>query len=244
MGVGVFVSSTDTEVGKTVVSGLLCRCLSQLGYSVAYYKPVQSGAIAETTPEGITTWSSPDVAMVQRLAPTVTTCCSYALPLPAAPQLAAEHYTPPIQIEFSELDAQLAQLLQRHDIVAIEGAGGLAVPLAPQLSIVDLVRRWQLPLILVSRPHLGTINQTSLSVFYAQKHGLRVLAIAMNYTEPQLDPHDPILATAPRFIAQMSGNLPIYQLPYLDLDAPDGVVVGDQLKALAITVLTALQCSA
>lgn len=232
MAFALFVSGTDTDVGKTVFSAVLCRALADRGYAVAYYKPVQSGALpigdrlladGSETERGIDSEASvelvsPDVALVQRLAPAVTTRCTYTLALPAAPQLAAEVSQPPVVIDRDRLDTEFQALNRTHDIVIVEGAGGLAVPLSPQLAIVDVPVAWHLPLILVSRPDLGTINHTCLSLAYARQRSLEVLGVVFNYRQADLDPRDPILATAPRFVQQLCGPLSCCQLPYIDLD--------------------------
>ncbi|MEO0852896.1 MAG: dethiobiotin synthase [Cyanobacteria bacterium J06648_11] len=207
----LFISGTDTDVGKTVVSAVLCELLRRRGHRVAYFKPVQSGAIAAGSHI-----ASPDVKTVRAIAPDISTACGYLLDLPAAPQLAAERSQPPVQIEFDPLDRQFRDLRSQFDIVLVEGAGGLAVPLARHLSTVDLIQRWQLPLVLVSRPNLGTINHTVLSVEYARQHHLNLLATAISYARADLDPDDPICATAPRFIAQLCSHVPAYMLPFHD----------------------------
>lgn len=211
----IFVSGTDTDVGKTVVSALLCRLFIERGLTVGYYKPVQSGAIASPTQPA--SWLSPDCQLVSSIAPQTRIRCSYTLPLPAAPQLAAELHTSPTTIEWQTIDREFQTLRESCDITIVEGAGGLAVPLANELAITDLVQRWTLPLALVSRPHLGTINHTSLSIAYCQQLRIPVEAVIMAYNSEDLDPSDPILATAPRFIQQIIGKLPIYQLPYIQL---------------------------
>lgn len=209
----IFVSGTDTDVGKTIVSGVLCRLLARQGYRVAYFKPVQSGAVRDPKRDRLI---SPDVETVRHIAPDVEIACGYVLELPAAPQLAAESSEPPVQIEFESLDRQFWELRAGFDIVVVEGAGGLAVPLAPRLTTVDLVQQWHLPLVLVSRPNLGTINHTVLSIEYARARQLDLRATIISYGSPDLDPQDPICATAPRFIAQLSDREPEYQLPYWD----------------------------
>ena len=117
----VFVSGTDTDVGKTVVSALLCRCLTDRGLRVGYYKPVQSGGIASKDRSHLL---APDCLLVNQLAPQALTHCSYTLELPAAPQLAAELSSPPVEIDAGKLDRDYRALQDRCDVVIVEGAGG------------------------------------------------------------------------------------------------------------------------
>ena len=227
----LFVSGTDTEIGKTFVSAMLCGCLARQGDRLGYYKPVQSGAVSQGD-----RWLSPDVEFVKQIVPTVRTHCSYALPLPAAPQLAAEQCEPAIAIHPQILDADFQAMKAQVDVLIVEGAGGLAVPLAPGLAISDLICRWKLPLILVSRPDLGTINHTTLSLAYARQQGIEPLAIAFSYRHPQLEPDTLILATAPRFIQDLNGPIPYCQLPYMD----PGAIQWDVAAAVLTPVLDAI----
>ncbi|MEL7084448.1 MAG: dethiobiotin synthase [Cyanobacteria bacterium P01_G01_bin.4] len=218
MSKAVFISGTDTDVGKTVVSALLCHCLLQRGLTVGYYKPVQSGAFASD--DASNKWISPDCELVARIAPQAIVQCSYVFPLPAAPQLAAEQMTPPVEIDPQVLDLDFHILRERCDVTVVEGAGGLAVPLTPQLSISDLVQRWHLPLVLVSRPHLGTINHTTLSIAYCQQLRITRLGTVIAYNDPHLNTNDPVLASAPSYIRQLADNSPIHLLPYIQLQSP------------------------
>lgn len=236
----VFISGTDTDVGKTVVSALLCRFLRERGLTVGYYKPVQSGAIAFD--RSLNKWISPDCQLVTQIAPQTITRCSYSLPLPAAPQLAAEHITPPVEIDANKLDCDLHSLQQCCEVAIVEGAGGLAVPLTSQLAISDLVKRWNIPLVLVSRPNLGTINHTVLAIAYCHQLQLPLLATVMAYSTADLDPGDPVLASAPRFIRQLAGDSPLFQLPFVRLQTPKSSLSWQQAREslcpLIDTILT------
>ena len=236
----VFVSGTDTDVGKTVVSALLCRFLQERGLTVGYYKPVQSGAIAsDTAPER---WISPDCEFVTQIEPQAIARCSYAVPLPAAPQLAVEHMVPPVDIDPQVLDRDFQELKTQCDIAVVEGAGGLAVPLTSQLSISDLVQRWQLPLVLVSRPHLGTINHTTLSIAYCHQLQIPLLGTVIAYSTPDLDADDPVLASAPRFIRQLTSNSPIHLLPFVQLQPPQTSTTWQQARSSLSSLLDRLLC--
>ena len=230
----VFISGTDTDVGKTVVSALLCKCLADRELRVGYYKPVQSGGLASADRSRLL---APDCQLVSQLAPQALTRCSYTFELPAAPQLAAELSSPPVTIDVHRLDRDYCTLRDRCDVVIVEGAGGLAVPLSPQLTVSDLPHRWKLPVILVSRPTLGTINHTTLSIAYIRQLQLQLLAVTIAYQSPDLDPRDPILCDAPRSIAQLNGRVPLYRIPYVQLQDPHWDQIGETLAPLMMKVL-------
>lgn len=138
----VFVTGTDTNVGKTWVSAWLTK-----SWGAGYWKPVQSGTI-----EGR------DADLVKAVAPQATIHPSrYELPEPLSPDQAAERAG--VRIDLDDF------ALPDHDgPLVVEGAGGLLVPLNDLTLMADLMQRLGLPLVLVARSGLGTINHTLLSV--------------------------------------------------------------------------------
>ena len=139
---GVFVTGTDTNVGKTWVSAWLTR-----SWGAGYWKPIQSGTV-----EGY------DADLVKTVAPEATIYPSrYALPDPLSPDQAAERAG--VRIDLDDFS------LPQHDgPLVVEGAGGLLVPINDLTFMADLIERLGLPLVLVARTGLGTINHTLLSV--------------------------------------------------------------------------------
>lgn len=139
-----FVSGIGTEVGKTVISSLLVR-----HFQADYWKPIQCGDLEHTDTQKVAEWAelSPDRQHPER----------YRLQTPASPHYAAALEGENIQLtdfEFPTTDRPLI----------VEGAGGLFVPLNDQETILDLIQHLDLPVFLVSRHYLGSINHTILSV--------------------------------------------------------------------------------
>ncbi len=135
-----YLSGTDTDVGKTVTAAVLCAALD-----IAYWKPVQAGLDTET-----------DSARVARLAGVKVYPERYRLKRPASPHRAAEDEEICIQpTDFTMPEA---------DQLLVEGAGGLMVPFGPQFWQTDLIQHLDLPVILVSRSTLGTLNHTFLTL--------------------------------------------------------------------------------
>lgn len=163
---GVFVTGTDTGVGKTLVAAGLAHHLREQGLRVGVMKPVESGVEnpGEEGPDAaLLRWASGTQAPSEQVAPV-------KLRAPLAPSMAAEKEK--IFIDFSSLVEMSHQLRRTHDFVIVEGAGGLMVPLAGGLLIADLVRAMELPLMVVCRPGLGTINHTLLTLFTARQMSL------------------------------------------------------------------------
>ncbi len=157
---GFFVTGTDTDVGKTVVSAWL---VARLG--ACYWKPVQAGNHPET-----------DSAIVRRLSdasPDRILPEAYILPEPIAPHEAARRAG--VTIDMKKL------VPPRCDRpLVVEGAGGLMVPLTDRAFVIDLAYELDLPVVLVTRSTLGTINHTLLSLEAIRRRGLHLAGVVVN----------------------------------------------------------------
>ncbi|MGD0167256.1 MAG: dethiobiotin synthase [Gaiellaceae bacterium] len=160
---GYFVTATDTGVGKTVVTAALATALRTRGRDVAVFKPVQSGARAED-PQGDAARLGAD--------------CVYAFAAALAPIVAARAAGE--QIELEPILARGRELEQEHELLLVEGAGGLLTPLAPDLDVAGLAAALDLPLLVVARAGLGTVNHTLLTIEAATARGLAVAGVVLN----------------------------------------------------------------
>ena len=174
---GLFVTGTDTGVGKTHVACAIVRELRAAGHRVGAYKPVCSGAV--TDHDGRLIWDDVE-ALRQALESDVSDdrISPQRFVAPLAPPIAAlqEGRT----VDVTELQRGFDWWSSRCEIVVVEGAGGLLCPLTDNESMADLAKRFQLPLIVVARLGLGTINHTLLTVEVARNRGLRVAGIIFN----------------------------------------------------------------
>ncbi|ODR98787.1 dethiobiotin synthetase [Methyloceanibacter methanicus] len=194
---GFFVTGTDTEVGKTLVSAWL---LTQLDGS--YWKPIQAGTVPTT-----------DSATVQRLAELPVSRVlpeAYLLPEPMAPHEAARRAN-------IALDMEKLQLPPHDGLVVVEGAGGLMVPIASGAYMIDLADSLDLPIILVARSTLGTINHTLLSLEAIRRRGLPLAGVVISGPET---PHN-------RAAIERFGQVEVIaEIPFLE------TVSRDTLKAI------------
>jgi dethiobiotin synthase len=157
---GVFVTGTDTGVGKTVVSACLVRA-----WHADYWKPAQTGVATDTA--DTSTVAALSGAAAERLHPPRHV---FAQPLSVEAAAAAEG-----------ADVALADFAlphTRHPLV-VEGAGGVLVPIASGVLMVDLMRRLDLPVALVARTTLGTINHTLLSLDALRVRGISILGVVL-----------------------------------------------------------------
>ncbi|BAU42604.1 ATP-dependent dethiobiotin synthetase BioD [Leptolyngbya sp. O-77] len=157
-----FITGTDTNVGKTVVSALLT-----LGLNASYWKPIQSGLdpISDTDYVRKVTGLDDSHFLPER----------FTLTQPLSPHAAAE--IDGVQIHLS--DFQLPSQLPYKPLI-IEGAGGLMVPLNEEDFVIDLIRQFQLPVCLVTRSTLGTINHTLLSLSQLRRMEIPILGVIVN----------------------------------------------------------------
>jgi dethiobiotin synthetase len=174
---GVFITGTDTDVGKTWVAAGLTAALRQQGVRAVYFKPVQSGCpIAEGR------LLPTDARFAQQLAELdepLDLLTPITLRLPLAPGVAASEEGR--DIDLAQVAQAIGELRQRYDFFVVEGAGGLYVPLVgASFLVLDLIRWLKLPLLVVARAGLGTINHTALTVMAARQAGLPVAGVVLN----------------------------------------------------------------
>jgi len=182
---GLFITGTDTGVGKTYVAALVARELAASGRRVGVYKPAASGCSVEPQADG-----DDDAALLWRAAGhpgALEKVCPQRFAAPLAPHLAA-------RATGGELDGDLLRRgidywLARSDVVIVEGAGGLLSPLGDEEYVADLALDFGFPLLVVARNSIGVINQTLLTLVAAAtfRDGLDVAGVVLNDGPPDRD---------------------------------------------------------
>ena len=217
----IFVTGTDTGVGKTIVAATLARLLRMKGISVGVMKPVTSGCHEES---GLLV--SGDARLLCQAAGTklCDDVAPYRLREAIAPADAAR--IDGVRIDFSHIKSAFERLAAAYHYVIVEGAGGLMVPLCGGLLVADLALELELPLLVVARPGLGTINHTVLTCYAARQLGLQVAGVIINGM-----PESPGVAeqTAPHQIGSLSGASVLGIWP--ERNEVDEMEVVDQLAA-------------
>ncbi len=178
MSKGFFITGTDTGVGKTVVTALLASMLSKRGLQVGVMKPVETGCPREGG--RLVPQDSLFLRQVSGCTAPQELVTPYTFAEPLAPAIAAE--LAGSIIEMKHIRKCYEQLLAEHDIVLVEGAGGLLVPLTAQLCMHDLAVELNLPLLVVACNRLGAINHTLLTVTVARERS-QVLGIVLNHIQ-------------------------------------------------------------
>ena len=195
---GLFVTGTDTGVGKTYVSAGIARALTSRGVDVGVMKPAETGCrmrAGRLMPK--------DALRLKKSAcvkDPLSLVTPYKFRSPLAPAVAAE-------LEGKTIDpAKIIKAFQllsmRHDFLIVEGAGGIMVPLSGTYTYLDLAKKLGLPVLLVARPGLGTINHTLLTIAALMGRKIEIAGIVINYALDQKS--GPVEMTSPGVIEKMS----------------------------------------
>jgi dethiobiotin synthetase len=206
---GLFVTGTDTGVGKTAVAAAILCEARRRGLRPVPFKPVETGCDPDPLDARLLARAAGSSAALAEI-------CPYPLRLPAAPALAARAAN--LRLDVDELAARGEALAARGGFLLVEGAGGLLVPYADGATTVDLATRLGLPVLVVARTALGTVNHTALTVREARRAGLEIAGIVLNKTTPIADPHEPANA---ELIQSLTGLAPLGTLAYLPAEARD-----------------------
>jgi dethiobiotin synthetase len=174
---GFFVTATDTDVGKTVVAAGLVAALRLAGHNVGVMKPIATGGVRRR--EGLASEDAEFLAHVADAPEPMATIAPIVLAEPLAPTVAARRAG--IKIDLDLVWRAFDEIVAAHDVVVVEGIGGLLCPILDrEFRVADLAARMGLSLVIVARPNLGTINHTLLTVEAARSRNLKMAGIIIN----------------------------------------------------------------
>jgi len=209
MGNGIFITGTDTGVGKTFVACGLASLLRESGYRVGVMKPAETGCEekdGELVPE--------DAIRLKEASgceEPLEKICPYRLKDPLAPSVAAERSG--VTIDIDAIRKLYDEISSKHDITIVEGAGGLLVPILSHYTYADLAKLLKLPVLVVAANRLGAINHLLLTLEHASCRGLRVLGYVLNRLESQPSLAAETNADALRFLTSVPC---LAEIPYID----------------------------
>jgi dethiobiotin synthetase len=197
---GWFVTGTDTDVGKTVIAAALALLVRQMGRQPGVFKPVATGCRRDLR-LGLVSEDAEVLAHCAESHEDLATINPVRYAGDLAPMVAAEHTRRPI--DWEAIERSWEWIRTHNDWVIVEGAGGLLVPVDKTTNMADLAKRWGLPLVIVARPTLGTINHTLLTIEAARRRDLPIAAVVINRYRPS----SASLAeeTNPEVIARLAG---------------------------------------
>lgn len=176
MGKGIFITGTDTGVGKTVVACGLAALLKNEGFKVGVMKPAETGC--EEKNGKLFPQDASYLKEASGCEEPLEKICPYRLRDPLTPSIAAQREG--MKIDISLLEKIYREIRSAHDITLVEGAGGLLAPILPSFTYADLAHLLKLPLLVVAANRLGVINHLVLTLEHASCRGLGVLGYVFN----------------------------------------------------------------
>jgi dethiobiotin synthetase len=203
----LFITGTDTDIGKTFVTAILAKIASSLDLTNIVMKPIQTGI--EQYEE--------DLDTVYKFAPQTIKLSNeiispYRLKLPASPHFAAEKESVMINVK-TILEAKEQALSLNPDLLLIEGAGGVMVPIVKNYLMIDLISEMKIPAIVVTSTKLGTINHTLLTIDKLQKSNIPIAAVI--FTGLSSSPTE-IELNSIETIKKLSNINNIYSVPFIE----------------------------
>jgi len=173
---GLFITGTDTGVGKTLVAGGIAKILSQAGYTVGVFKPVATGCkhhhegLVSTDAKFLRYWSNCDFEL--------SVINPVGFVTPAAPVVCQEFERR--HVDFAAIQTAYESICQASDFVIVEGIGGIRVPISGDVDVLGLAKAFALPVVIVARPYLGTINHTLLTIDAVRAAGLDLAGVVIS----------------------------------------------------------------
>ena len=174
---GIFITGTDTGVGKTLVTAALALHFKKQGLSVGVMKPIETGVSPSREAQS-------DAARLRSIIESdepLGAIRPYTFELPVAPLAAAQKEGQAINLDTIKKVYRL--LSTRYDSIIVEGVGGVRVPITPKIGVTDLIRLLRLPVVVVGRSGLGGINHALLTIEALQRSRIPILALVLNQTE-------------------------------------------------------------
>jgi len=186
------ICGTDTDIGKTLISSFFVK-----GLNSYYWKPIQSGIESQT--------DSQTVEQLAQVSKEKIIKEAYVFTKPLSPHWAAE-------IDKKTINFDILSLPKVKDSLIVETAGGLMVPITRNFLQIDQIKQWNLPVILVCKSSLGTLNHTLLSIEALKRRNIEILGLVVN-GEKHLD--------NPKTLVDFSGIPLIAEFPYIDKMEPN-----------------------
>jgi dethiobiotin synthetase len=222
---GLFVTGTDTGVGKTVVAGAIAAAVRARGDRVAVYKPVVTG-LDDPVEEG---WPRDHELLAAAAGVSADAVAPHRFGPPVSPHLAAGLAGVELELDAMILAAGAAAAEADADILIAEGVGGLLVPLTREHTVRDLAAALGMPLVIAARPGLGTISHTLLTIEAARAAGLAVAGVVI--TPWPDDP--PVMTRSNRATIERLGAVEVATLPRLPDGSPPSLAAGGAALPLA-----------
>jgi len=209
---GIFITGTDTGVGKTFVSVGLLKVLKEMGHNVCPMKPVETGC--GTLNGKLVPADALKLICTAEVNEPLDLINPYRFRQSLAPAVAAD--LEGVRISRKKIISSFNKLSNKYDVTIVEGAGGIMVPVFRKYFFIDLIKDLNLPVLVVARPGLGTLNHTLLTLEAAKNRGINVIGVIINCSSKIKN--DASVQTNPEVI-ERSGDVPVLGIiPYFKND--------------------------
>ena len=205
---GLFITGTDTGVGKTIVAGAIARILSKRGFKVGVFKPVATGCRRRR--EGLVSLDAEFLSFCvdSDLPLSVINPVSYSIP--AAPAVCEKREKRPVDV--AAIQTAYRHICATSDFVVVEGIGGVRVPITQGLDVLGLIKAMALPVVVVTRPQLGTINHTLLTIDAVRSASLNLVGLVISGYDARTA--TPAEETAAKVLAEWGQTRVLAVVPY------------------------------
>ncbi|MGB8227008.1 MAG: dethiobiotin synthase [Sedimentisphaerales bacterium] len=181
---GLFITGTDTDVGKTLITGAIAKILSQTcpeqgrrkGKNIGVFKPIATGC--KRTKQGLVSKDAKFLACCAKSKFSLDVINPVKFKIPAAPFACEKAENR--KVDFRKIAAAYKQICKKSDFVIVEGIGGIKVPITKNIDVLALAKAFKLPVIVVARSKLGTINHTLLTIDTIRRAGLLLAGVIIN----------------------------------------------------------------
>jgi dethiobiotin synthetase len=175
---GIFVTGTDTGVGKTLVAAAVAVALKKEGYEVGVMKPIETGVL----PSGMVHSDAARLRAIVESEDALGAICPFQFKAPVAPLAAAE-------VERRSIDPDTIRrvyrlLASQYAYTVVEGIGGVSVPITPSTDVIDLIVRLRISVVVVGRAGLGGVNHALLTIDALRRKKIPIIAVVLNRTRP------------------------------------------------------------
>ena len=206
---GCFVTGTDTDVGKTLVTATVALTLKKGGCNVGVMKPIETGV----SPSKVAQSDAARLRAIVESGDTLGAICPYQFIWPVVPLVAAQAERRAINPDVIRKVYRL--LSSRYDCTIVEGIGGVSVPITPSTDVMDMIVRLKLPAIVVGRAGLGGINHALLTIEALRRRRIAIVALVLNQTQPARSKKARIQErTTVKIIRKQAGVPVLGPLPY------------------------------
>jgi dethiobiotin synthetase len=222
---GLFITATDTGLGKTVISGAIAKILRQADKNIGVFKPIATGC--RSTIDGLVSEDAEFLSCCAESEFSLDDITPITYSTPAAPLACevAEHR----RVDIEKIAAAYNYICSKTDCVIVEGIGGIRVPITAGLDVLGMAKAFGLPVVIVARPNLGTINHTLLTIEAIRSANLPLAGVIINgYDDSKADF---ACQSAPAIIADIGKTQILAVVPFDDRTNIENGIIGDSIIA-------------